>query len=82
MTDLGATLRNLQQPREALELFKRVSDQRPDHWQALFNQVLILAFDLGDLDSAGVALDSLRSLQPTNPDVQRLATEVEKLRAS
>ncbi|MEM1180690.1 MAG: tetratricopeptide repeat protein [Acidobacteriota bacterium] len=79
MTDLGACYRNLGQPDKALELFGRVAGLDANHWQSRYNQVLVLAFDLRDLGRARSALDELRALQPTNPDVLRLVQEVEKL---
>ena len=82
MTDLGACYRNLGRPQDALALFERVATLDGSHWQSRYNQVLVLAFDLRDLPRARTALDELRALQPTNPDVQRLAQEVEKLENS
>ncbi|MDA8017430.1 MAG: tetratricopeptide repeat protein [Thermoanaerobaculia bacterium] len=81
-TDLGAALRHLGQPEEALALFDQVRVQRPDHWQSLYNQILVLAFDLGRLDDAWERVQELQELQPGNPDVIRLATEVERRRAT
>ncbi|MEM8997337.1 MAG: tetratricopeptide repeat protein, partial [Acidobacteriota bacterium] len=79
MTDLGACYRNMGQPDKALEFFSRVAELDAGHWQSRYNQVLVLAFDLRDLPRAQTALDELRALQPTNPDVLRLVQEVEKL---
>ena len=76
MTDLGACYRNLGRPDRALELFQEVQQIQPDHWQSRFNEILVLAFDLGDLDRAAEASEALRQLQPNNPDVERLATEI------
>ena len=78
MTDLGAVYRFLNQPQEALQQFQKVRERSPDHWQARYNEVLILAFDLGDLATAGSALAELQELQPDNPDVTRLVEELER----
>lgn len=78
MTDLGATLRNQGQIEQALEQFRKVQDLAPEHWQARYNEVLILAFDLNDAQAARGALDKLKSLEPQNPDVERLEAELEK----
>ena len=78
MTDLGATYRYLGRPREALEQFHDVKRNAPDHWQARYNEVLVLAFDLDDLQAANAAMAELMQLQPDNPDVSRLAVELEK----
>lgn len=82
MTDLGACYRNLRRPQEALELFREVQEIDPDHWQSRFNEILVLAFDLGDLASAAAATETLVALQPDNPDVQRLAEEIARRRDS
>ena len=79
MTDLGACYRNLGRFDEALELFQKVQSIQPDHWQARFNEVLVLAFDKGDPASAVDTLAKLKDLQPNNPDVARLVNEVEKM---
>ena len=58
------------------EQFDRAQQLQPDHWKSLFNEVLVLAFDLGRIDEAARELERLRRLQPNNPDVQRLAAEL------
>ena len=81
-TDLGATLRHAGQPEEALKLFDDVLERRPDHWQSLYNQILVLAFDMNRLDDAWTKVQELQTMQPSNPDIQRLATEIERRRAA
>ncbi len=78
MTDLGAVYRFLGQPREALQQFQQVLGRAPERWQARYNEVLVLAFDLEDFASAGSAMAELRQQQPDNPEVTRLAEEVNK----
>ena len=78
MTDLGATYRHLGQPEQALEQFRGVLELAPDHWQARFNEVLVLAFDLEDLPAANVAMTQLTAMQPENRQVARLAAELKK----
>jgi tetratricopeptide (TPR) repeat protein len=78
MTDLGITYRELKQYDRALELFDRVQKVAPDHWQSKFNQVIVLAFDLKKYGEAESVLAELKRLQPTNPDVARLAAEVDR----
>ncbi|MEL7061357.1 MAG: tetratricopeptide repeat protein [Acidobacteriota bacterium] len=77
-TDLGATYRYLEQPERALELFRAVRASSPTHWQSRYNEVLVLAFDLGRPRDAQPALDELKALQPENVEVGRLAQAVEE----
>lgn len=82
LTDLGACYRNQGKAQEALEIFQRAKSLEPDHWQARYNEVLILAFDLGDLEAARSELDALQRQQPDNASIQRLAAEIERLENS
>ncbi|MEM7352308.1 MAG: tetratricopeptide repeat protein [Acidobacteriota bacterium] len=78
MADLGAAYRFLGRPQDALAQFAAVREVAPDYWQARFNEVLVLTLDLEDLPAAEAAMQELLGLQPDNPDVLRLAAEVEK----
>jgi Tfp pilus assembly protein PilF len=80
LTDLGITLRSQGQLDRALELFRRAEQLKPDHWQARFNEIVVLAFDRKDFASAERALAELERKAPGNADVQRLAQEVRKLK--
>jgi tetratricopeptide (TPR) repeat protein len=82
LTDLGVSYRNLREPQRALELFRRAQALRPGHWVSLYNEVVVLAFDLEDFAAAGEPLERLLSLQPDNPDVKSLAAEVERRRGA
>lgn len=81
LTDLGTSYRNLEEPQRALELFRRAQKLRPDDWISRFNEVVVLAFDLGDYDAADRVLEELKALQPDNPQVSSLAAEVERRRS-
>jgi hypothetical protein len=76
LTDLGICLQMTGRPQEALEQFDRAQQLQPDHWKSLFNEAVVLAFDLGRLDEAARVVERLRPLQPNNPDVERLASEL------
>ena len=82
MTDLSACLRNLGKPAEALAILQRAKQVAPKHWQARYNEILILGIDLGRLDEASVAAIELKKLEPTNQDVSRLAEEIERRRGA
>jgi len=76
LTDLGVALRGLQQFPEALARFEEAQKLQDGHWQSLYNEVVVLAFDLKDMAKAQQVLERLRELQPNNPEVTRLADEV------
>ena len=82
LTDLGVTYRELGQHQEALELFDQAQKLQPNHWQSLYNQIVVYAFDLRDFPVAEKLLVELRRLQPDNPSVAELATEVARRRAA
>ena len=76
LTDLGVSLRGLGQFQEAMARFEEAQKLESDHWQSLYNEVVVLAFDLKDMPKAQAVLRRLRQLQPDNPEVTRLAEEV------
>jgi len=80
MTDLGITYRETKQPDKALDLFRRSKQVSPEHWQALYNEVVVLAFDLKRHDEADQVLGQLQKMQPGNPDVAKLADAVTRQR--
>lgn len=76
LTDLGVALRGLQKFPEALATFQQAQQLEDGHWQSLYNEVVVLAFDLKDMPKAQQVLARLKQLQPNNPEVARLADEV------
>lgn len=80
LSDLGVSYQELGEFDQALEIFRRVQGMAPDHWQSLYNQVVVLAFSKKEIDEAMKVLVELQRVQPNNPDVQRLAAAVEAQR--
>jgi tetratricopeptide (TPR) repeat protein len=80
LTDLGNCYRFLNQPERALDLLQRAERLDPRYWIALYNQILVLAFDFRDFTRADEVLGRLKQLQPANPDIENLAAEVERRR--
>lgn len=72
LTDLAVVYRNLQQPERALEILDRVLAVDPAHWQAVYNKVVVLHFDLHRHDEAAQALDRLEQIKASNPEVPDL----------
>ena len=76
LTDLGVSLRGLKRFPEAMARFEQAQQLQDGHWQSLYNEVVVLAFDLKDMPKAQQVLARLRQLQPDNPEVAKLADEV------
>jgi predicted Zn-dependent protease len=82
LTDLGITYRGTQQFDQALERFRQARKVAPQHWQSLYNEVVVLAFDLKRFDEADKVLEELRQMQPNNPDVAKLTEAVSRERSA
>jgi hypothetical protein len=78
LTDLGVSLRGVGEFQAAMGRFEEAQKLQAGHWQSLYNEVVVLAFDLKDMPRAQQVLTHLRRLQPDNPEVTRLADEVAK----
>lgn len=79
ITDLAVVYRNLQQQQRALELLDRAIEIHADHWQAWYNKVIVLHFDLHEHDRAAEALERLKTIaagDPSVPDLSALEAEV------
>lgn len=81
LTDLGNCYRGVQQYDDALAQFRRAEQLAPDHWKALFSEVVVLGFDLKRWDDAGKALARLQAVAPQQPEVQQLAAALAQRRA-
>lgn len=82
ITDLGITYRGLQQYDKAIDLFNQAKKLEPGHWQAYYNEVVVLAFDLKKPEQANQVLGQLQKLQPSNPEVAKLAEAMAKQRTA
>jgi cytochrome c-type biogenesis protein CcmH/NrfG len=82
LTDLGISYRESRQFDQALERFRQAKKVAPDHWQSLYNEVVVLAFDLKRHDEAQKILAELQRMQPNNPDVAKLAAAVNQRSAA
>lgn len=78
LSDLGVSYQELGENDKALEIFRRVREMAPGHWQSLYNQVVVLAFGKKEFDEARKVLEVLKQEQPNNEDVKRLAAAVEE----
>jgi len=74
-TDLGICYRNNNEPDKSLAEFRQVVQADPQQWQALFNEVIILA-ETRHMDEAKTELAKLQKLRPGDPDVAKLAESI------
>lgn len=72
-TDLAVVFRNLQQPQRTIELLDQALAIAPDHWQALYNKVVVYQFDLHEHDKAAESLNRLKQLKQQNPSIPDLS---------
>lgn len=80
LSDLGVCYRGVGRLDRAIALFDRAHEIDPGHWQSRFNEAVVLGLDRRDFEAADRVLDELRSLQPGNPQVERLAQEIARRR--
>ncbi len=65
LTDSGNVYRELGEPVRALDRFRRAHEIDPNHWQSLFNTVVVAAFDLQQMELADAAMAKLDQIDPT-----------------
>lgn len=65
LSDLGILYRETGQPEQALDAFRKASELDPRHQNSIFNQGVVLYFDLGRRPEA---LEKWRALLEMNPD--------------
>ncbi len=71
LTDLGVCYRGLQEFEQALLLFGEANGLDPNHWQSLFNTVVVAAFDVGRYEVAYAAIESMEAIDPAPPELDR-----------
>lgn len=80
LTDFAVTLRNQGKGEEALRVLDHVLEVDPTHWQALYNKVVVLNFDLHRHDEALAALEKLKALKKGNPQIPDLTALEREIR--
>lgn len=73
LTDLAVVYRNIGRPERALEILDQVVEAAPEHWQAVYNRVIVLHFDLHRHDEAVETLGALEQLARSNPQIPDLS---------
>jgi tetratricopeptide (TPR) repeat protein len=78
LVDLGVCYKNTNHPKEAIASFDKALAIEKDKKEALFNKVVVYAFDLKDRAKADAALKRLKEVAPGDPKVAELEAEVNK----
>lgn len=78
IVDLGICYRNTKKPDEALAKFDEALALDPGKKQALFNKIIVYAFDKGDKAKASEILKSLKAQYPDDQMVKQLEQELSK----
>jgi uncharacterized protein HemY len=69
--DLGICYKQSAQPERALPEFQHAAKLAPAQWQPLFNEAIVLV-DLHRMDEARAVAAKLQTMQPNDPEVQKL----------
>jgi len=81
LTDMGTCLRAKQEFDRALEMFRLAQKSDPQHWESLFNEAIVVGFDLGRFDEASAALERLQTVNPQAPRLEELRHALAQARA-
>ena len=73
ISDLGVCYRWVGDHQNAVKQFDRALVLNPEHWQSLYNKIIVVGLDLGKKPEARELLERLRTLQANNPEVEKLA---------
>jgi tetratricopeptide (TPR) repeat protein len=69
LTNLGLCFGGMGEYDRALEAFDRAHRENPQHWQSLFNTVIVAARDAGELDVALEAMEAMEAIEPRPADL-------------
>ena len=78
ITDLGVSYRNLGDSAKALTMFERALEINPQHWPALFNEVIVYGIDRGDVAKAKGILQQLKKAHPEIPSLDKLEATLDE----
>jgi cytochrome c-type biogenesis protein CcmH/NrfG len=81
LTDLGTCYGGMRRNDEAIAMFRRANAADPNHWQSLFNTVIIAGLNSHDFETAEAALARLETLPAGQQHVPQLRVALDKARA-
>ncbi len=82
LIDAGNVHRELGRFSQALDNFRRAYEIDNEHWQALFNTVVVAAFDMNQMDLADAAMTKLEEVDPPPADLPALKQALAELRTT
>jgi len=82
LTDLGTCLGGVRRNQEALAMFRRAQALDPNHWQSVFNTVIIAGLNMHDFKTADAALKKLEGMPGAQPHLAGLRQALEGARAA
>lgn len=80
LTDMAICYQELRQFDTALLALESAQKADPDHWQSLYNIVVIAGLEMGRFDRADAALARLKQIRPDAPNLDRLRETLDKAR--
>jgi tetratricopeptide (TPR) repeat protein len=80
LTDMGICYQELKQYDAALEALERAQKANPDHWQSLYNIVVVAGLDMRRMDRADAAFSRLKQIRPDAPNLDRLRQALDQAR--
>jgi tetratricopeptide (TPR) repeat protein len=80
LTDMGICYQGMKQLDKALDLLERAQKADPDHWQSLYNIVVVAGLEMGRADRADAALARLQQIHPDAPNLEQLRQALAKTR--
>jgi len=80
LTDMGICLQEVRRFDEALDALRRAQTAHPEHWQSLYNIVVVAGLRTGRFDEADAAMKRLQEVNPGAPHLAELRGALEKAR--
>lgn len=77
--DLGTCYRETGEPLQAVEHYEAAFAADANHWQSIFNALVVTLHDLKDAGRARGYLDRLKKVNPPNVDLKALEAEIAQL---
>ena len=81
LTDLGTCYGGVGRNDEAVAMFAKANNIDPNHWQSLFNTVIIAGLNAHDFDTAEAALAKLAALPAGQQHVPQLRQALDQAKA-